>query len=214
MGGKDAVIKRIYAAFRDNEYPGDQYLQGSVEGCEPFEEVGPFQGRVDWQSIEPEFLDARADALSFFSEAGFRFFLPAFLIADVKGLLLRADPVFHLTGGFSEGTVEAPTKERVFQIKFGKSQFVNPRRYGAMTFYDYARYRLSVFTREEARAIVADLNYKRDAGDATHLDREAIDAALNAYWLARAQGAPTAEDLKNYLKEQAEYLAAIMEEQR
>jgi hypothetical protein len=150
MNRQDEVIEHILSAFGDNEYPGDQYLQGSVEGCEPFEEVGPFQGRVDWQSIEPEFLDDRADALSFFSQAGLRFFLPAFLIADVQGLLMRADPLFHLTGGFSEGMVEAPVKERVFNIKFGKSRFVNPRRYGAMTFYDYALYRLSVFTREEA----------------------------------------------------------------
>ncbi len=33
---------------------------------------------------------------------------------------------------------------------------LNPRRYGAMTFADWARYRLSVFAREEAQAIVGD----------------------------------------------------------
>ena len=213
MSSKDRVIGHILSAFGDNEYPGDQYLQGSVEGCEPFEEVVPFQGRVHWQRIEPEFLDGHAETLSFFSQAGFRFFLPAYLIADVKGLLMRAEPVFHLTGGFSEGMVEAPVQERVFRIKFGKSQFVNPRRYGAMTFYDYALYRLSVFTREEAQAIVAYLYYKRAADDATHIDQEAIDAALNSFWLERAQTAPTSDELKQYLKEQEEYLAAIMENQ-
>jgi hypothetical protein len=59
---------------------------------------------------------------------------------------------------------------------------------------------------------VAYLNYKRDADDATHLDRETIDAALNAFWLERAQTAPTAEELKKYLKEQEEYLAAIIDD--
>jgi hypothetical protein len=208
MSDKDAVIEKIRAAFGENDYPGDQYLQGSSEGCEPLEEVGPFQGRVDWQEIEPEFLDAHGVALSFFSEAGFRFFLPAYLIADVQGRLQYAEPLFHLTHGFSEGEVEAPTKDRIFRIKFGKSQFVNPRRYGAMTSYDYARYRLSVFTREEARAIVAYLQFKRRA-DA--MEGERIDAALTGFWLERARSAPESASLKRYVREQEDYLAAIME---
>ena len=208
MNKKDAVLETIRAAFGENDYPGDRYLQGSMEGCEPFEEVGPFQGRVNWQDIEADFLDAHGAALSFFSEAGFRFFLPAYLIADVSGRLMYAEPLFHLTHGFSDGEVEAPTKVRTFRIKFGKSQIVNPRRYGAMTSYDYARYRLSVFTREEAQAIVAYLEFKRQSAA---IEEERIDAALNGFWLERARSAPLANSLKEYVKEQEEYLAAIME---
>jgi hypothetical protein len=214
MSPPDEVIKLILSAFGDNQYPGDQYLQGSAEGCEPFEEVGPFKGLVKWQAIEGDFLDARADALSFFSQAGFRFFLPAYLIADLQGRLRRAEPLFHLTHGYQDIEVQVPTRTRTFLIKSGKSGLVNPRRYGAMTFCDYARHRLSVFTREEAGAIVAYLKYRREAGDATHLDKEAIDAALNAFWLERARTAPTAQDLKDYLREQEEYLAAVREDQR
>jgi hypothetical protein len=212
MNRLDEVVEHIISAFGDNDYPGDQYLLDSVEGCEPFEEVGPFQGKDDWQAIEPEFLDTQASALSFFSQSGLRFFLSAYLIADVQGRLRRADPLFHLTHGFPDGEVQVPTRTRTFLIKFGKSRLVNPRRYGAMTFYDYARHRLSVFTREEAGAIVAYLKYRREAENATHLDREAIDAALNAFWLERAQTAPTAQDLKEYLKNQEEYLAAIRDD--
>ena len=51
---------------------------------------------------------------------------------------------------------------RTFTRRSGRTQFVNPRRFGAMTFCDYARFRLSVFTREEAGAIVAYLEFKRD----------------------------------------------------
>ena len=72
MPSADEVIGRIYAAFGANEYPGDRWLQGSSEGCEPAEEVGPFVGRTRWQDIEPAVLDAHDAALSFFSEAGFR----------------------------------------------------------------------------------------------------------------------------------------------
>ncbi len=41
--------------------------------------------------------------------------------------------------------------------------------------------------------------------------REEIDAALKAYWLERAQSAPTAEDLKQHLAEESARLAAITE---
>jgi hypothetical protein len=208
MSDKDAVIERIRQAFGGNEHPGDQFLQGSFEGCEPYDEVGPFTGKTDWQSVEADFLDAHASALSFFSEAGFRFFLPAYLIADVHGQLKTADPLFHVTHGFSDSSVEIATNARVFLVKIGKSVLVNPRRYGALATYDYARYRLSVFAREEAAAIVAYLKYKRDC-DEDGFNTAAIDAALSLFWLERAETAPTVEELRRHVKEQEEYFAAL-----
>ncbi len=209
MSDKQTVIETIYQAFGGNDYPGDGYLQGSREGCEPFEEVGPFVGRADWRDLEPEFLDGHYTALSFFSEAGFRFFLPAYLVADLQGQLRTADPVFHLTHGFYDITVESPVQGRVFLLKTGKSKLLNPRRYGAMTFNDYARYRLSVFTREEAAAIVAYLKFRMNSAG-TNLGKEQIEAALDAFWLERAQAAQTAADLQRHLMEEKEYLTAVM----
>jgi hypothetical protein len=77
-----------------------------------------------------------------------------------------------------------------------------------MTFYDYARWRLSIFTREEAQAIVAYLQYKRDA-DPYNLNGDQIEAALELYWLDRAANAPPAESLRQYLAEEQEYFEAI-----
>ncbi len=77
-----------------------------------------------------------------------------------------------------------------------------------MTFGDHSRYRLSVFTREEAGAIVAYLNHKRDSAE-TALAREQIDAALNSYWLERAKAAPSAQDLKQHLAEEGDRLAIL-----
>ena len=208
MSDKTAVIEKICTAFEGNGYPGDGYLQGSFEGCEAYEEVSPFQGQMKWQGIDAAFLDGHATALSFFSEAGFRFFLPAYLIADLRGQLNTADPVFHLTHGFSDITVQVSTKSRVFVLSNRKSTFLNPRRYGAATFYDYAHYRLSVFTREEASAIVAYLTFRRDA-DLDGVDTARIEAALRLFWLERAQTAPVAESLKQHLAEQEAYLAAM-----
>ncbi len=211
MSDRETVIEKIEAAFAGNEPPGGRFLQGSFEGCEPYDEVGPFENEEDWRSIDAGFLDGHANALSFFSEAGFRYFLPAYLISDLRGQLQTADPLFHLTHGFSDWTTEVPAGDRTFAIRHGRSAFINPRRYGAMTSYDYARYRLSVFTREEATAIVAYLEFKRDS-DPDGIDREAIDAALQSFWLERAQTAPQTESLRQHLAEQEEYLAAIRQD--
>ena len=208
MSDPDVVIEKIQSAFASNEHPGGRFLQGSFEGCEPYEEVGPFENEEDWRSIDAGFLDGHANALSFFSEAGFRYFLPAYLISDLRGQLQTADPLFHLTHGFSDWTTEVPAGEHTFVIKHGRCAFINPRRYGAMTSYDYARYRLSVFTREEANAIVAYLEFKRDL-DPDVIDRKAIDAALQSFWLERARTAPQTRSLEQHIADQEEYLSAI-----
>jgi hypothetical protein len=208
MPTSEAVIEKIEAAFAGNAFPGARFLQGSFEGCEPYDEVGPFETLEDWRGIEPDFLDGHASALSFFSEAGFRYFLPAYLISDLRGQLYTADPLFHLTHGFSDWTTEVPAGDSTLTIKHGKSAFLNPRRYGAMTSYDYARYRLSIFTREEAGAIVAYLEYKRDA-DPDVIDKQAIDAALESFWLERTRTAPPAQSLMQHAAEQEQYLTAI-----
>ncbi len=208
MSDPGVVIEKIQSAFARNAHPGGRFLQGSFEGCEPYEEVGPFENEEDWGRLDAGFLDGHANALSFFSEAGFRYFLPAYLISDLRGQLQTADPLFHLTHGFSDWSTEVPAGERTFVIRHGRSAFINPRRYGAMTSYDYARWRLSVFTREEVNAIVAYLEFKRDLGPDV-IDRQSIDAALESFWLERARTAPQAASLAQCLAEQEEYLAAI-----
>jgi hypothetical protein len=211
MLDKETVIKKIGEVFGANDYPGDNFLQGSFEGSEPYDEIEPFKGQDDWQQIDPALLDTHYAALSFFSEAALRFFLPAYLVADLRDELQTADPLFILTHGFSDIAVEHQTKAGLFVRKTGRSAFINPQRYGAMTFYDYARWRLSVFTREEARAIVAYLKYKRVI-DFDNVHREKIDAALNLYWLDRIENAPLADSLAQHLSTEAEYLAAISPE--
>jgi len=199
------VIEHIRQAFCDTERPGDAFLQGSHEGCEPGESVAPFIGVTDWSKLNPTILDANYTALSFLSEGGFRYFLPAYLIADLQDRLQTADPVFHLTNGFSDKVVTLPAGPRVYEKTIGKSAFVNPLRYGAMTWHDHARCQLSVFTREEAGAILAYLEYKRDT-DSHGLNAEEINAALDSFWRDRAANGPTHQSVRQHLKEEAEYL--------
>ena len=115
MNDKQAVIEEIRAAFGQNPYPGDDFLQGSFEGSEPSEEIEPFRGQDDWESISSQLLDAHYVALSFFSEAGLRFFLPAYLIADLQEELKTADPLFTLVHGFSDLSVPHRTKTTDFR---------------------------------------------------------------------------------------------------
>jgi hypothetical protein len=208
MQDAQRVIEHIRLAFHDTEHPGDAFLQGSHEGCEPGESVAPFIAVTDWSQLDPVVLDGSYNVLSFFSEGGFRYFLPAYLIADLEELLQTADPVFHLTNGFSDQVVNLPAGQRIYKKTIGKSAFVNPRRYGAMTWHDHVRCRLSVFTREEAGAIVSYLEYKRDK-DSHGLNREAIDAALDSFWRDRAVNGPTHHAVRQHLDQEAEYLRDI-----
>jgi len=202
---KQEVIERIHDAFQETDHPGDAFLQGSHEGCEPPEVTARFKGIAQWSAIDPAVLDVNYTALSFFSEGAFRYFLPAFLIADLHEQLQTADPIFHLTNGFSDHVMTLPAGTRVYEKTIGKSAFVNPRRYGAMTWYDHARAKLSIFTREEARAIVAYLEYQQDT-DAHGIRRREIHAALDGFWRQRAQDAPAQAMLKRHLQAEADYV--------
>jgi hypothetical protein len=193
MHSRDDVIAHISKAFARTPFPGTPFLVGGREGSEPDEIGRAFAPFARWGQPDAAFLDRHYVALSFLSEGGFRFFLPAYLIADLQGHLQTADPVFHLTHGFSDQSI-----------------LLNPRRYGAVTFFDYARFRLSVFAREEAQAIVAYLQHQRDT-DTVGVTRSEITAALDAFWLDRAAHAPDHDALEAHLAREVEEFAAIQE---
>src|SRR5690242_5035245 len=205
---KEEVIERIREAFSATPYPGDPFLQGSFDGSEPFEEVGAFAGKSDWRTLDSKMLDARYCALDFFSEGGFRFFLPAYLVADLCQELLTAEPLFHLWHGFATVSADVAVGSRTFRRISGGNRLINPRRYGAITWSDYARHRLSTFVREEAQAIVAYLAYNREHS-ATDLDKSRIDAALKEFWSDRAENAPTHKEVEAHQQEEAEFYAAL-----
>jgi hypothetical protein len=209
MHTPDSLVALIHVAFDGNAYPGDALLQGSDEGSEPAEIAAAFAGHEDWAALDAPFLDANYTALSFLSEAGFRYFLPAYLVADVRDELQTADPLFHLTNGFADGSMADRRHGRDFVRRWGMSRLVNPRRYGATTTMDYARYRLSVFTREQAGAIVEYLTWRR-AAERSPLDEPFIDGALSHFWRERARSAPTQAMLAEHLRAEAEYVAALM----
>ena len=173
MPNSETVKLQIRSAFASVEFPGDWCLRGSNEGDEPFLLEQEFKGKTDWQALDPAFIDRAPDgfgsALSFFSDEAFRFYLPAYLIADIDGKLDMNTPLFHLTHGLTDET---------------RGGLVNPRRYGERTWFDERGHRFAVFDREQARAIVSYLELKRETDE---FQRDEIDQAIANYWSGRAE---------------------------
>lgn len=172
MDDKEEVVAQIASAFASVEHPGDWCLCDSNEGNEPYLLKKEFKGKIDWCILDPKFLDQAPDgygsALSIFSDEAFHFYLPAYMIADIRGQLKRSDPVFHLTHGLDESS----RRERI-----------NPRRYGERTWFEHARHKFSVFNRDEVAAIIAYLTYKRESD---RVESQRIDEGLKNYWHERA----------------------------
>ncbi len=172
MKRAEELKSQIREAFAGAKYPGYDNLLGSNMGDEPFRVQSAFLGKDRWQSLEPEFIDRAPNglgsALSFFSHEAFRFYLPAYLLADIDQALQRVNPVFHLIHGLDDQT---------------RSESINPVLYGERTWMDESQDRFSGFTKTEAAAIVAYLKFKRESSE---FDQESIDQALHNYWHSRA----------------------------
>ena len=168
---KEELIKKIKGSFQDIKYPGDWCLRGSNEGEEPYLLEKEFKGRDDWTNLSSKFLDQAPDgfssALSFFSDEAFRFYLPAYIIADLNNKLEETDVLFHLCHCFTD---------------LNKNSQINPQRYGEKTWFDTGSYKFSVFNKEQARLIIEYLKFKKKNGDLLDSEKKEIEEALNSYW--------------------------------
>ena len=171
MPNPQRVQEAIRRAFASSVYPGDDQLRGSDMGDEPYEVEQAFRGKRRWQDLDPRWLDEVPDglssALSFLSDAAFRFYLPAYLLADLNEQLERVTPVFHLTQEF-------------LNRNLGKA--INPRVCGELTWDQYGRQRCDPLTHEQTAAIV---DYLRVMARRNEFDNSAIDQALSNYWLPK-----------------------------
>jgi len=164
---KAEIIAAIETAFQSVKYPGDSCLRNSNEGTEPFLLEDEFKGKDNRAELDPAFLDQAPDgfssALSFFSAEAFRFYLPAYLIADLRGQLESADPTFHLGHGLYSAS--ANTK-------------INPARYGERTWGDYAKHRWSMFTPQQLLAIRLYLDHKLEEDQVDYF----VEEAMVTFW--------------------------------
>ncbi len=167
------LVSRIEQAFAEVIYPGDDNLTDSTYGEEPAALIEDFRGKMDWRDLDAEFLNQAPDgwgsALSFFSGAALRFYLPAYLIADIQGELETPDPMVRLCWHVT------PAGERKKLAKV----------WGGGTMGEHARAEFGLFNEQQVSVIVAYLWWKLESlggYDPT------IEQALENYWLVREAG--------------------------
>jgi len=173
MDTTSSLIEQVRAAFANVAHPGPDDLTDSTYGEEPAALIDAFAQRTDWSVLTPEFLDQAPDgwssALSFFSAPALRFYLPAYLVADLRGDLERCDPSIRLCAFVtpqSEGTKIAQT-------------------WGGGTMGARAREDFAIFDRPQVSAIVAYLWWKTE----TAVVPLTIEQALAQYWMEREDAA-------------------------
>jgi Family of unknown function (DUF6714) len=164
----------IREAFAATPHPVDDALVRSP-GDEPAEVAALFRGHDDWGALAPDFLDragaASPSALSFFSPAAFRFYLPAYLVADLAGQLTHTDPLFYLYFGLDD-----TSRNRLVRVAGSADR----------SWWEVQQTHFAGFTRTEAAAIVAYLEWKLDLGTLAEFERRSVVEALRNYWLERA----------------------------
>lgn len=168
------LIGQIERAFADVDYPGDDDLTDSTYGDEPVALINDFRGKADREQLDPAFLDQAPEgwgtALSFFSDNALRFYLPLYLIADIRGRLDRSDPATRLCASLTP---------------LGSKQKI-AKAWGGGTMGRRSRDCFAKFSSAQVSAVVAYLLWKlEDVGGFDPL----IEQALENYWLERDDSA-------------------------
>ncbi|BDI30865.1 hypothetical protein CCAX7_29160 [Capsulimonas corticalis] len=151
-----ALVEEIRSAFADAPYPGDNNLSGSRQGDEAAEIALDLRG-VHWRTIAPWLLADNSTATSFLTHEGLRYYLPAFLIADLMEFG-GGRCVFTLTHGFTESN---------FSL------------YPDTDWFAYGVERMAGFTLPERLAIIRYLEYTAEQED---YEAANIHEALERYW--------------------------------
>jgi len=174
---KERLKDKIYKIFKNNKFPGNCNIVYNEINDYPEDESmrikNAFKEKDDWTKLDTKFLDevpdGLASALSFFSPPAFRFYLPAYLIADINNKLINVDLIFHLCNYFMNSE---------------KDKYISES-YGETRWWDYGIYRFSVFTLAEVKVIIEYLQYKLKSSLLGELYKEEIRQALENYWLKR-----------------------------
>lgn len=161
----------VRQAFAGAKRPPNGALHASDKGQDGLLLEDDFADKLDWRTLDGAFLDQApkgfASALSLFSPAGLRYFLPAYVIADLDGRLDRVDVGFRLSASFTEAA---------------RTTAMDRRRYGSLTLFEAAERRFAELAHEEVAAIVAFLEHKARADLAGIWP---IGEALANYWRPR-----------------------------
>lgn len=178
-----AALKRlIHAAFADVAYPGDGQLVAQASyGDEYSLAEEAFRGLDDWRTLDPTYLDTSLNgwgsALAFFSPPAFRFYLPAYLLADLDKPLEQGSPYVTLCFGLTAADQADPTSRstrKQAQSRAGQTAFA------------LRSQRFADFTPLQAAAVVGYLRHVLQHRGLAERTRQMIAEALQLYWLKQA----------------------------
>jgi hypothetical protein len=183
MSDVDDLKHRIREAFADVLYPGDGQLVAHANYGDAYTWTGEaFRGLDDWRTLDPTFLDEPlngwGNALSFFTPSAFRFYLPAYLLADLDKPLEQGSPYVALCFGLSVADQAKPTSRKTRQ---------ETRHRGGQTRFMLRSQHFADFTPWQANAVVAYLRYVLQTRGMAESTREMITEALQLYWLKHAE---------------------------
>jgi hypothetical protein len=183
-----ALFIEIHAAFAETPYPGDADICNEGFTDSTYAEYATEYRGVKWQGVHPELLGHSTDALSYFSDAAFRYYLPAALLSDLADYNWL-QPQFHLTHGFETEKYDATGFLNYLRSVGEDETYIERVR------QDYERdptemrprsiSRWSGFTVPERRAIISYLEYYATQEE---FAAPTIYNALEQYWLPSMEG--------------------------
>jgi hypothetical protein len=154
MPDPQVLIVRIEQAFANVLYPGDEELiYDASYGDEPEATKRSFTGKADWRALDAAFLNRALNgsggALAFLTDRAFVFYLPAYLIADIRGELQVDDPANRICAWITPQSEGA----RVAKV------------WGGRTMGDRARATFSLLNQEQRSCVVDYLLWRLERGD-------------------------------------------------
>ena len=152
---KSELVKQIRDAFADVPYPGDNHLSYNPEDLGANQIADAFRGK-HWTEVPFETLLYHNDALHFFTDEAFHFYLPAYLLA----VLERYDDA-DILPEMLVGVLTAPDPEAPD--------------------YSFFQQKFKSFTSAQEAAVKAFLEYLMKTYPDHYRHNEPL-AALQSYW--------------------------------
>jgi hypothetical protein len=188
MLDKLELIKNIRNAFISEEYPGDSNLASNNASVYPeYENLkNKFKGK-QWYELENEFIFNEKDSLFFLSKKGFKYFIPAFMIASIEEFDEMDDLPNIVIGKF---TLPADIDDIILanKIKLSNMDWQNPEKLSDFfqstlkeknkqihTFIEY----MIEFNKEQCKSIRDFLEYMVKYSDELYNDPQ---ITIDRYW--------------------------------
>ncbi|KFA90911.1 DUF6714 family protein [Archangium violaceum] len=152
---REALQRQIEAAFADAPHPGDDRIGYDADDWESAELARAFKGR-QWKELSP--VELQYHSSSFLSSEGFRYYLPAYLLAALEDHgNLMPHTVYGLT--LPQGSSPEEQRLRAWQLE-----------------------RFEVLSPTQKRAVRAFLEFARDEASHYFSQGQEPRLALERYW--------------------------------